>query len=56
MTIKECAKIMGCSEQFLRIGLQQGRIPFGIAVRTTPRRWTYFIDDEKFKKWKGDKE
>lgn len=46
-TVAEAAKRMGVSPQFVRIGLQQGRLPFGTAVKMSTR-WTYYINEEKF--------
>ncbi len=46
LTIKEAAAIMGVTPQFLRLGLQQGRFPFGTAVKM--KRWAYYINHTKF--------
>ena len=51
MSIKECAADMKCSEQFLRIMLQQGRYPFGDAVKQSSI-YTYYINEERYKAWK----
>lgn len=37
------ARILGKSENFIRFGLQQGRLPFGSAVKTAKDRWGYHI-------------
>lgn len=37
LTIKEAAERMGKSEQYVRIGLQQNRLPFGSAVKLSSR-------------------
>lgn len=42
MKVKECAELLGVSEQFVRLGLQRGRLPFGHAVKLSSR-WTYHI-------------
>lgn len=52
MTIQKAAKLMNVSEQFVRIGLQKGNLPFGYAVKMSSR-WTYYIDSDKFKKETG---
>lgn len=52
LTIKDAAKLMGKSEQFLRIGLQQGVFPFGNAVKMSSK-WTYFIAPEAFYNYIG---
>ena len=46
VSVKEAAKLMGVSQQFVRIGLQQNRFPFGTAVKMSSR-WTYYINEEK---------
>ena len=38
---------MNVSEQFIRIGLQKGQLPFGYAVKMSSK-WTYFISSSKF--------
>lgn len=47
MTVKECARRMNVSEQFVRIGLQQGVFPWGYALKMS-NRWTYYINKNKF--------
>lgn len=37
------ARMLGKSENFIRFGLQQGRLPFGSAVKTAKDRWSYHI-------------
>ena len=48
LSVIEAAKLMGVSDQFIRIGLQQEKLPFGYAVQTSKNRWTYYISPEKF--------
>ena len=38
----EAAMIMGCSPQFVRIGLQQGKLDIGNAIKMSST-WTYNI-------------
>lgn len=41
---KIAAKLLNVSEQFIRIGLQKNRLPFGTAVQITENgKWTYQI-------------
>ena len=47
LTVKEASVLMGVSEQFLRVGLQQDKFPFGYAVKNKGR-WTYYISPTKF--------
>lgn len=53
LRIVEAAELMGVNPQFLRLGLQQGRFPFGTAVKM--RRWAYYINAIKFYEYLGDK-
>lgn len=53
MTVKECATLLGKSEQFVRIGLQRGILPFGYAVKMSSK-WTYHISKSKVKEYLGD--
>ena len=46
MTVVECAKLLGKSPQFVRIGLQRGILPFGYAIKMSSV-WTYHISDAK---------
>jgi len=55
LTVKKCAELMGVSEQFIRIGLQKERFPFGFAVQTSDNRWTYFISRRRFEESTGIK-
>ncbi len=46
LTVNEAAYLMGVTPQFLRLGLQQGRFPFGTAVKM--KRWSYYVNSKKF--------
>ena len=49
-----CAKLMHVSPQFIRIGLQQGKFPWGFAIKMSGR-WTYWISRQKFEESTGIK-
>ena len=51
MTVKEVARELGTSQQTVRIGLQQGVFPFGVAVKSSSK-YTYVIPREKFNDWR----
>jgi hypothetical protein len=53
LTIKEAAKEMGKSNQFIRVGLQRSLLPFGVAVKMSTR-WTYYINPRKFYEFIGN--
>ncbi|MEC5422360.1 hypothetical protein QGM71_02500 [Virgibacillus sp. C22-A2] len=50
--IKEAARILGKSEQFIRIGLQRNIFPFGYAVKMSSV-WTYHISPKKLNDYVG---
>jgi len=50
---RQAARCMGKSEQFVRIGLQRGLLPFGNAVPGTGKNWNYYINPVKFRDYVG---
>lgn len=46
ISVKEAARILNKSQQFIRIGLQQGVLPIGVAVKMS-NKWTYHISRKK---------
>ena len=46
MNVREAAKILNVSQEFVRIGLQQQRLPIGTAVKMSSK-WTYHISEKK---------
>lgn len=55
MTVKEAAEILGKSQQFVRVALQRGLLPFGTAVKLSSK-WTYYISPAKLFEYAGVKE
>lgn len=53
VSVRDAARCMGKSEQFIRIGLQRGFLPFGNAVPGTSVRWSYYISPAKFRDYVG---
>lgn len=53
ISVKEAAQCMGKSDQFIRIGLQRGLLPFGNAVPGTGNNWNYYINPAKFREYVG---
>ncbi len=47
LTVSEAARVMDVDPQFLRIALQQERLPFGTAVKMK-KRWAYYINARRF--------
>lgn len=52
LKVVECARLLGKSEQFIRIGLQRGVLPFGYAVKMSSR-WSYHISEAKVYEYLG---
>lgn len=53
LTVKQAAKLMGVSEQYIRIGLQRKELDIGVAVKTSLNQWTYGISPAKVAAWAG---
>ena len=53
ITIKQAADIMQKGQQFVRIGLQRGLLPFGTAVKVK-QRWNYYISPKLFYEYVGE--
>lgn len=45
LTVREAARLLGCSEDFIREGLKQERLPIGTAVKMD--RWVFRIDSRR---------
>ena len=54
MSVAEAARLLGCSQQYIRIGLQVGRLKFGTAVKMSGQ-YTYVITRQKFEEETGIK-
>ncbi len=54
LSVAEAAYLLNTSEQFIRIGLQQGTLKFGMAVKMSGQ-WTYVITKQKFEEVTGIK-
>lgn len=52
LSVEEVARIMGKSDKFVRLGLQQGIFPFGSAVKVSTK-WSYYISPQKFNEYVG---
>lgn len=52
--VSDAARLMGVSEQFIRVGLQRGLLPIGQAVKLSGR-WTYYISPKLFEDFTGIK-
>ncbi len=52
LKVKDVARIMGKNEMFVRIGLQRGILPFGVAIKTSSK-YSYYINSNKFYEYVG---
>ena len=51
MLVEEAAKVLQMNPQTLRLALQQGLFPFGVAVKTSENRYTYKIFTKRLEKY-----
>jgi len=54
ITVKDAAQMMGVSEQFVRIGMQRGKLPIGTCVKMSSK-WTYYISKPLLEQFVGAK-
>lgn len=47
MLVEQAAKQLGMNTQTLRLALQQGKFDFGVAVKTSENRFTYYINSKR---------
>lgn len=47
MLVSEAAKRLGMNTQTLRLALQQQLFDFGVAVKTSENRFTYYINENQ---------
>lgn len=50
--VSDAARVLGKSEQFVRIGLQRNLLPIGTAVQMSSK-WTYHISPKLLKEYAG---
>ena len=53
ISVATAARLMGVSQQFIRVGLQQGILKFGYAVQISSKNYTYYISRQKFTECTG---
>lgn len=53
MSPEETGRLIKMRAQSVRLGLQQGRFPFGVAVQKPNGRWTYNIIASKVYEYAG---
>ena len=53
VTVAEAAKRMGKSPQFVRICLQRGLLPIGVATKTAEKNYNYYISPKLLDEYIG---
>lgn len=51
LSVREAAERLDMPPQLLRVALQQGKLPFGVAVKRG--RWSYYINRRRLEEWMG---
>ena len=54
VSVADTAKVLGKSEQFVRIGLQRNLLPFGVAIKISSCRYSYHISPKLLREYIGD--
>ena len=54
ITVAQAADLLNVSQQFIRVGLQNGTLPIGSAVKMSSR-WTYHISEYLLEQYIGIK-
>lgn len=55
LSVAAAAKLMGVNAQFIRVGLQQGKFPFGFAMKCSEgsQSFSYYISPKLFEEYTG---
>jgi len=53
ISIADASRIIRKNQDYIRVGLQQGRFPWGTAVKTSEKQWSYNIIKKKFLEYAG---
>lgn len=53
LPIREAARLMGKDPQYVRVAIQRGMLPFGIAIKGTGDRYSYYISRKQFEEYTG---
>lgn len=46
ITIEQASEILGIPPQAVRVAMQQGKLPIGVAIKSN-KRWSYYLWREK---------
>lgn len=53
LLVSDAAKKLGITPQTLRLGLQQDKFPFGTAIKTSQKRYVYYINEKLLLQYLG---
>jgi hypothetical protein len=53
LTVQEAANLLGADKMTVSKGLQQQVFPWGYAIKTTEKSWTYIINADSFARIEG---
>jgi hypothetical protein len=53
LTVEQAANLLDASKTTVSKGLQQGVFPWGYAIKTTEKSWTYIINADSFSRIEG---
>lgn len=53
VSVAEAAKLMECSELYLRVAIQRGLYDFGTCTKISGGRYTYYINRAKLMRFLG---
>lgn len=56
ISVREAARCLGKSDQFVRVGIRGGQLSFGKAVPGTGQKWNYYINPAKFRDFVGEEQ
>ena len=48
INVQQAAHLMHKDPQFVRAGLRDGTLPFGVAIKVSQTRYSYYISPAKF--------
>ena len=51
LLVSDASKKLGMTTQTLRLALQQNKFSFGVAIRTSPNRYVYYINRNRLEKY-----
>ena len=52
LSVKDAAVLMEADQQFIRIAMQRGHLPIGIALKKSSQ-YTYYISKQRFAEYTG---